>query len=153
MSDDLSAVVAELQARLRRVEDILEIHQLFVDYGRLLDKGDFHAYAQLFTEDAELRLGPVARGNGRAEIEEVMTKNLSPGVGSTLHIISSPEVTLSGDEATAEVMWTVARRDDAGNPVVDMVGHHSDDLVRDTDGRWRFRRRRGYVDLPATVRR
>jgi hypothetical protein len=32
-----------------------------------------------------------------------------------------------------------------------MVGHHEDELVREA-GRWRFRRRRGFVEIPSTVR-
>jgi uncharacterized protein (TIGR02246 family) len=80
----------ELAARLQRVEDLLEIHQLFVDYGLALDAGDFDAYAALFAEDGEVLLGPVGRAKGRAEIQALMTKTLSGGVGSSLHIISNP---------------------------------------------------------------
>ena len=142
----------ELEARLRRLEDLAEIQQLFIDYGRHLDRGDFAAYAALFAEDAELLLGPVARAKGRAEIEAVMTKALAGQVGSSLHIISSPIIQLDGDRATAEVMWTALQREGEGRPVVSMVGRHLDDLVRE-DGRWRFRRRRGVIDIPSTYLR
>ena len=84
----------ELAARLQRLEDLLEIHQLFVDYGLALDAGDFDAYAALFAEDGEVLLGPMGRAKGRAEIQELMTKTLSGGVGSSLHIVSNPHVGL-----------------------------------------------------------
>jgi uncharacterized protein (TIGR02246 family) len=143
------ASVEELDERLRRMEDLAEIQQLFIDYGRHLDHGDFGAYAALFAEDAELLLGPIARARGRAEIEAVMTRTLGGQVGSSRHIISSPIIQLNGDRATAEVMWTALHRDGDGRAAVSMVGRHLDDLVRQ-DGRWRFQRRRGFVDIPST---
>jgi uncharacterized protein (TIGR02246 family) len=139
----------ELEQRLQRLEDLAEIHQLFIDYGHHLDRGDFSAYAGLFAEDAELLLGPVARAKGRAQIQAVMSQALAGQVGSSIHIISSPIIQLQGDKATAEVMWTALHRDREGKPVVSMVGRHVDDLVRE-GGRWRIRRRRGLIDMPST---
>jgi uncharacterized protein (TIGR02246 family) len=143
------ADVEELEQRLQRLEDLTEIQQLFIDYGRHLDHGDFAAYAALFAADAELLLGPVARARGRAEIEAVMRQALEGQVGSSVHIISSPIIHLDADSATAEVMWTALHRDGHGPPVVSMVGRHLDDLVRE-DGRWRIRRRRGVIDIPSS---
>jgi uncharacterized protein (TIGR02246 family) len=143
------ADVEELEERLRRLEDLAEIQQLFIDYGRHLDRGDFAAYAALFAEGGELLLGPVARAKGQADIEAVMTKTLAGQVGASVHIISSPIIQLDGDRATAEVMWTALHRDGDSRPVVSMLGRHLDDLVRE-GGRWRFQRRRGLVDMPST---
>jgi hypothetical protein len=136
------------EARLRRLEDLEEIRQLFVDYGYLLDLGDYAAYAQLFAEEGELLLGPLGRAKGRRQIETMMAR--IGGAGS-LHLITSPIVTLDRDQAVARVMWTVMHRDEDGAPFVGMVGHHEDELVREA-GRWRFRRRRGFVEIPRTVR-
>jgi uncharacterized protein (TIGR02246 family) len=133
--------------RLRRVEDILEIQQLFVDYGRRLDRGDFAGYAELFAEDGEIRLGPVGRARGRKQIQEVMTKAMEGIVGTVCHIVGSPEVTIDGDRATADVMWTVIDLGGDGQPRVSAVGRHVDELVRE-NGRWRFARRSGRYTLP-----
>jgi uncharacterized protein (TIGR02246 family) len=137
------------EVRLRRLEDLEEIRQLFVDYGHLLDLGDYAAYAQLFAEDGELLLGPLGRAKGRREIEAMMVR--IGGTGS-LHLITSPIVSLDGDQASARVMWTVINRAEDGTPSLGMVGHHEDELVRE-DGRWRFGRRRGFVEIPGAVRR
>lgn len=136
------------ETRLRRLEDLEEIRQLFVDYGYLLDLGDHAAYAQLFAEDGELMLGPFGRAKGRQEIETMMAR---VGGAGSFHLITSPIVTLDGDRADARVMWTVIHRAEDGTPFVGMVGHHEDELVREA-GRWRFRRRRGFVEIPSTVR-
>ncbi|MDA8045334.1 MAG: nuclear transport factor 2 family protein [Actinomycetota bacterium] len=140
----------DLEARLRRLEDLDEIRQLFIDYGQLLDRGDFAAYAQLFAEDGELMIGPLGRAKGRAEIEAMMSK--VGGSGGSLHLITSPVVQLDGDRATSHVMWTVVNRAEDGHPLVGMVGHHEDELVRE-QGRWRFARRRGFVEIPSAMRR
>ncbi len=137
------------EARLRRLEDLEEIRQLFVDYGHLLDLGDYAAYAHLFAQDGELMLGPMGRATGPEEIEALMSR--LGGAGS-LHLITSPIVTLDGDQAASRVMWTVINRAEDGTPFLGMVGHHEDELVRE-GGRWRFRRRRGFVEIPSAVRR
>ena len=140
----------DLAARLQRLEDLLEIHQLFIDYGRCLDAGDFDGYAALFARDGELMLGPLGRAKGRDEIKAMMSKTLSGQDGSSFHIISSPQVQLDGDRASSEVMWTALARDESGHPRLTMLGRHRDDLVRE-DGRWRFARRRGLVDIPSAL--
>ena|SRR5436190_9873860 len=142
----------ELAARLQRLEDLMEIHQLFIDYGLALDAGDFDAYAALFAEDGEVLLGPMGRAKGRDEIKALMTKTLSGGVGSSFHIISSPQVQLDGDAAMSQVMWSVVTRSDAGHATLTMIGRHRDDLVRE-NGRWKIARRRGFVDLPTAMPR
>jgi len=141
-----------LAQRVRRLEDLMAIHQLFVDYGRYLDAGDIDAYASLFAEDGEVLLGPIGRAKGRAAIKDLMTRVLAGRAGSSYHIISSPQVVLDGDRATATVMWTVIARTAEGGAALTMVGRHADDLRRERDG-WRFVRRMGYVDLPSTMPR
>jgi uncharacterized protein (TIGR02246 family) len=137
-----------LETRLRRAEDLLEIHQLFSDYGHHLDAGNFGAYARLFAEDGEVLLGPMGRAKGQRDIEALMTGLLTGAVGTTYHLITSPRVKLNGDRATSEVMWTVVARDGAGLPKITMLGRHKDLLVRE-HGCWRFKRREGYMDIPS----
>ena len=139
----------ELESRLRRVEDLLEIQQLFIDYGMHLDAGRFDDYAALFATDGEIRLGPMGRAKGRIEIRDTMTRALDGLVGKTFHVISSPMVQIDGDEATSEVMWTMIQRGDDGRPELAMLGRHRDQLVRE-NGRWRIRLRRGFIDVPTS---
>jgi uncharacterized protein (TIGR02246 family) len=142
----------DLAERVQRLEDITAIHQLFVDYGAHLDAHDFEAYSQLFADDAEVLLGPVGRAKGRAEIRAMMEKTTGGEPGGSLHLIGNPIVDLQGDTATSNVTWVVINKDPAGQPVVGMMGHHRDKLVR-RDGRWYFQRRAGYVDIPSVMKR
>jgi uncharacterized protein (TIGR02246 family) len=142
--------IQALSARLARLEDLEEIRRLYIDYGRHLDAGDRAAYAALFARDAKLRLGPVLRADGRDEIERAAAKvvKLAPdGSKSSVHLLGSPLVELDGDTATGECVWAAVSRNDDGTPRV-LVGRHVDRLVRE-DGRWRFARRAGLIDIGA----
>lgn len=142
----------DLVARLRRLEDTLAIHQLFVDYGLALDAGDFGTYARLFAAAGELNLGPIGTAVGPAEIESLMSRTMEGRVGTSFHIVSSPQITfVDDDEATSQVMWTVVHRQRDGEPKLTMMGRHVDRLVRE-NGSWKIASRRGLIDLPSTYR-
>jgi hypothetical protein len=136
----------DLTERLARLEDILEIQRLFVDYGRKCDEADHPGYAALFTEDGEVDLGPHGSARGREAIRELMERTSGPR-GSSFRIISNPRVELDGDRATAGAMFTVFVRDAEGLPKVVSLGFHSDELVRES-GRWRFARRTANIEIP-----
>jgi len=144
MSDDLSA-------RLQRLEDIIAIQQLFIDYGRALDDGDLDRYTALFSEDGQLDLGPIGQAQGRAEIRRIMAHALEGLVGSSYHLVTSPQISLAGESATASVMWTVIHRDSEGRPHVTMIGKHHDYLVK-VCGEWLIAARRGTIDIPSRYR-
>ena len=139
----------DLEQRLRRVEDLLEINQLFIDYGMHLDAGRFDDYAQLFAKDGEMSLGPLGKAKGREQIREVIAASLAPFVGKTYHVITNPMVQLDGDRATSEVMWTMIQTSATGTPEVAMLGRHLDELVRE-DGAWKILKRKGLMNVPAT---
>jgi SnoaL-like domain len=153
MGDD----AAKMEVRLQRLEDLEEIRRLFEDYGYHLDREQWHEYAALYAKDGQMRLGPV-RADGPVAIETAAREGFGGGgrggqgtireggLGG-LHVVGSPRIQLDGDRATAEVMWVVIVRDGDGKPVVSSAGHHLDDLVREA-GRWRFQKRRGFMDIP-----
>jgi len=142
----------DVESRLRRLEDLEEIRQLFVDYGRHLDAGDVEAYAELFADDGEILLGPIGRAKGRAEIVALMTKVKERAQTASFHLVTNPVVRIDGDRATGEVLWTVIKPNAQGKLEVAMFGRHLDELVRER-GRWRIRKRRGRIDVPAVLSR
>jgi uncharacterized protein (TIGR02246 family) len=139
---------ATIEARLRRLEDLEEIRQLFVDYGHYLDFGDVEGYASLFAREGELMLGPVGRAKGPEAILELAKKMQAGMGGRSYHLVANPIINLDGDRATSDVMWAVIVPDDDGKARLSMSGRHKDELIRE-DGRWRFLKRRGYVDVPS----
>jgi uncharacterized protein (TIGR02246 family) len=137
----------DIEARVRRLEDLLEIQQLFVDYGRHLDAHDFDAYAALFAETGEVLLGPLGRAQGRAEIRALMKRVMEGMASSNYHLVTNPTITLDGDRAHSTVMWSVIDAGPEGAPALTMLGRHVDVLVRE-DGAWKFGQRKGYIALP-----
>ena len=72
----------DIETRLRRLEDLQAIGQLFIDYGQYLDAGDLDAYVSLFAEDGEVRLGPLGKARGRDAIARVVTNPIRMRDGS-----------------------------------------------------------------------
>ena len=144
--------LTELSERLQRLEDMEEIHRLYVDYGRHLDDGDPVAYGSLFARNAKIRMGSVLRADGREDITRAASQMLGnrPPVRRRARSTSStpPELSCRGDTASGECVWAaIARGTDGAAPSV-LVGRHVDEFVRE-DGRWRFALRRGFIDIGA----
>ena len=138
-----------LADRIRHLEDMDEIRRLYVDYGQHLDAGDLDAYAELFTRDAKLRLTPVLRADGRSEIRRVASTAVQPshrGQGA-VHVLGAPRINIEGENASGDCVWAAVSLTDDGTSRV-IVGRHIDELSRE-DGRWRFKSRKGILDVGA----
>ncbi len=132
-----------VEERLRRLEDLEEIRALLVEYARCLDAGDHAAYADLFTEDGELR-AQLGEAKGRKAIRELLDARLldsgERARRTARHQLANPTITVDGDTATSTVLWLFVTHDDDGYPLLLQGGRYDDELVRD-GGRWRFKRR------------
>jgi hypothetical protein len=62
-------------------------------------------------------------------------------------VLGSPSIDLDGDTASGECVWAAVSGSGDGAPGI-LVGRHVDELVRE-DGRWRFARRVGHIDVGA----
>jgi uncharacterized protein (TIGR02246 family) len=141
--------LAELEARVQRIEDREAINALFMAYRKCLDEKDFSGYASLFAADGEfVAAGGTAKG--RAGIEELVDgmrgSLLTAVAGDDLHIVVNPEIVVDGDRATARSTWIYLVRGADAEPTLCKVGHYEDDLVRE-DGAWRFARRFAPMDM------
>jgi uncharacterized protein (TIGR02246 family) len=140
---------ASVASRLQRLEDIEEIRNVLLDYGRFLDSRDLAAYSRLFATDGEW-VGGFGSAKGPAAILEFMQKNLGtgPNRNNSYHILSNFEIAVKGDTATAWSRWTFIIPAADGKPVISQAGRYDDTLVRE-NGRWRFKRRTASNDIPA----
>lgn len=148
MGIKMDTQLENIEKRLRRMEDLEAIRQLFIDYGHHLDQCDFQAYGRLFAQDGELLLGPMGRARGPEAIAAIMSKNLAGSQGSSYHLIANPIIDLQGDRATSVVTWAAITRGPEGAPSLSLYGYHHDVLVREA-GHWKFQRREGHISLPA----
>jgi hypothetical protein len=151
-SPGTAAPAADVEARLRRLEDLERIRQLFVDYKTVLDKQDFAAYAALFAADGEFIAGAqVAKGRAaiQALVEGMPGSLLGAAPGEDFHVVVNPLIDLDPadpDRARAEVTWLYVVKGDDGAPALAKLGHYEDELVREA-GQWRFLRRAAPTDI------
>jgi ketosteroid isomerase-like protein len=136
--------------RLRRLEDAEQIRQLNLAYRRHLDARDLDAYGRLFADDGEW-LGGTGYGQGPAGITAMLTERLAgnpaPPGPTSWHLVTESGVDVRGDWATGTVTWALIQRGDGDQPVMRLLGHYDDVYVRER-GRWRYRRRIAYTDIP-----
>lgn len=138
------------EQRLDRAESILAIQRVIVDYADRIDRQDFDAYADLFTEDGVWQNGATVR-RGRTEIKDLLTGLFgTPPAGfvnrESYHLVSNPQVEIApdGDHATARSRHLLVMRGEGGAPTPMLAGLYEDELVR-VDGTWKIARR---VDNP-----
>jgi hypothetical protein len=144
------------EERLRRLEDLEQIRQLFVEYKRVLDKQDFAAYGALFAADGEFIATPQeglqqARGPAaiQALVEAMPGSLLGSAPGDDFHVVINPLIELDADDpdrARAGVTWLYVVKGDDGLPALCKLGHYDDQLIREA-GRWRFLRREAPTDI------
>jgi len=147
-----AASSASIAARLQRLEDREQILELLTAYGATLDRHDFAAFGQLFTDDAEYAAGPGAATRGRAaiqkQLEQVITSNPSHLPPPNHHLLFNPSIRVDGDRATVHSFVAYVAPDATGKTtqMVFFVAY-DDQLVR-REGHWMFRRRAAASGTP-----
>ena len=137
------------EARLRKMEDVEAIQSLLVHYGRELDKRDFAAYGALFAQD-----GSWQGGMGAATGPDAIAKMVAAGFGrmspalyeSSYHVMTSFDIDVNGDTATAWSRWTWVVVGANAKPQPERAGHYEDRLVRER-GVWKFKSRHAFTEI------
>lgn len=138
-----------VEARLRKMEDIEGIHSLLVHYGRELDKRDFKAYGALFAQDGSWKggMGSATGPDAIAKMVAAGFEKMSPSLyTNSYHVMTSFDVDVSGDTATAWSRWTWVVVGADGKPRPERAGHYEDTLVRER-GEWKFKSRQAFTEI------
>ncbi len=127
--------IAALEERLTLMEDREEIRDLRDRYHSCINDGRYDGIAELFTDDAVVELGYLARYEGWAAIDTGFR-----GMGERerffiKQFIHSHRVTVEGDSASG-VSYLEARYGRFG--VSYLVSGRYDDRYRRENGVWRF---------------
>ena len=132
--------------RLQRLEDREQILELMAAYGATLDRRDFAAFAQLFTEDAAYGGGAATTlTRGRHEIatmlEKAITSNTANLPGPNSHLFFNPSIQVQGDRATARSKgaYTVPDKATRATQLIFFI-NYEDTFVR-REGHWLFQQR------------
>lgn len=129
---------ADLEARIRRLEDRQALSDLVADYGRMVDDRDVEGLRALYAVDSvfDSVMGPI---RGRDAVVDYYLERFRL-FGPSFHIPHSQTVTfLSDDEATGIVTAHAELGRDDGTFWVAL--RYLDHYVRE-DGAWRFRERK-----------
>lgn len=99
--EELRAAVGALVARIRALEDQVEIMQLVAQYGPAVDSGSGEAAAALWTGDGTFDAVPHLRMRGRDDIAAMVSGEghqslINNGCG---HVLTVPHVVVDGDQA------------------------------------------------------
>jgi SnoaL-like domain len=145
------ADVEALKTRVQAVQDRLDIQQLIVEYGHLLDTHDYAGYSRLFARDGEW-IGGFGRAKGPAAIEAMMNKymasaNIDPKNIYGFHLLTNIVIHLDGDHATAWSRLVYMARNKDNKPAPVAGGHYDDTFVRE-NGVWKFQRRVVMMEIP-----
>jgi ketosteroid isomerase-like protein len=143
----------DLAARVQRLEDREEIRQLMHNYGRTLDKRDFGAFADIWSDDAEYAGGgPTGTVKGpaaiRAVLEKMMAANPSGIRPPNFHLFYNENIEVDGDRATATSKGAFVAPGDTNRAEMVILASYDDIFVRER-GQWKIQRRAVHGDIPA----
>lgn len=133
--------LADLAARVQRLEDLEAVRATWLDYCNRLDAEDWAALTDVFTADATLQMSGLAASldgtyTGRASIIGdfyTRTATAGPEAGAmTGHLSTNMQIELDGDEAT-----TLAYFFEIVDDNLVLIGTYQHRMRRDPD-RWRF---------------
>jgi hypothetical protein len=152
---DTNAALEALRMRITRLEDERAILDTLHRSGQTIDSGQDRAWAELFTEDGVFlcvdRFGnAIVREEGREALAKWVRDFKA---GETLlmkHCVLAPVVTISGDtaEVVSQYANLVENQDRFAPPQIRFMGSYRDEMVKDIDGKWRFRQRTSLTDAP-----
>jgi ketosteroid isomerase-like protein len=130
--------LAELDRRLRVLEDIEAIKQLKYRYADACDRGyDADVLADLFTVDAIWESDRFGRYEGREAIREFF-RGVSADITFAMHYMTNPIINVDGDEANGE--WYLVQTStfaEGNRPILGAAKYA--DRYRRVDGTWKFR--------------
>ncbi|GLE53905.1 nuclear transport factor 2 family protein [Mycobacterium montefiorense] len=136
--------LADLAARLRRLEDDRDIRQLIASYGPAVDAGDPDAAARLWASDGVYDVDGW-RMESQADVHAMISSDAHQklvGKGCS-HFLGPCVVTVTGDEAVAVCESVVLVRDNDGYRVWRATAHHF--ALRRIDDQWRISTRTSRV--------
>lgn len=137
------------------------IRQVFIDYARTLDGGDYAGYTALFARDAVFgeAVGRDAIGAQMVHYGERVEAARAVGTFTTaVHVMGNEDIRVGGDTAKAVILWSYLAINPDQLPILLQMGRYDDELVRE-DGAWKISRHainrimgRGQLDEPAPSR-
>jgi len=134
--------LAELEARLRRLEDVEAIKRLKHRYFRSLDTQQWDDVLECFSDDAAVDYGPNIRLEGKEALTKHLRERLRMEGSAGVHQGHNPEIDVT-DEKTARGTWELYVHSiwKQMNRSLQLAGFYYDDYVK-VGGQWRIEKSR-----------
>jgi ketosteroid isomerase-like protein len=129
----------DLEARIKRLEDIEAIKQEKSRYVYCLDVRDWDGVLEHFTDDAIVDFGELGHHEGREEMVKYFKEDFPPLISFTLHMTQDPIIEVSGDTARGRWYMHESLTFAATNRASWGAARYDDELVR-VNGKWKVRR-------------
>lgn len=131
----------DLEARIRRLEDIEAIRQLCTAYGIAMDERDMESTREMFTEDAELRSKDgVFAAKGRQAILDTYQGRWDV-LGPTYHFVHGQTIEIDPDDPDRATGTLTSHAEVVRNDEPMIVALQYEDVYRRDDGKWKFAER------------
>jgi ketosteroid isomerase-like protein len=138
-----------LEQRLQRLEDIEAIRSVMIAYGRALDKRDFKAYGELFAREGSWKggMGGATGPENIANMVQAGFAKMDPKMYTdSNHVMTSMDISVDGDTATAWSRWLWVIPGDDNRPLVQRGGYYEDTFIRE-DGQWKINTRQAFTEI------
>lgn len=131
----------DLEARLRQIEDRLEIYNLMAAYGPAVDACSVENNARLWTDDCVYAVGGLGEYLGQDGLAGMIEGPFHRQVTAqgSAHVLSLPYVEVQGDHAVATNYAKLFSHRDGRFDLVRLVVSRW--FLRREDGRWKVARR------------
>ena len=137
-TSNLSEIVAELQDRVRALEDANELRNLKAEYAAACDDNyDPDRIAALFVEDATWESQGLGRFEGREAIREFF-RGISSHFVFALHYSLNPSIEVNGDSARARWYLFMPCTIGESGQAMWRAGIDDEEYVR-VGGKWMFK--------------
>jgi hypothetical protein len=127
--------------------DRVAIHNLLMEYGASLDRRDFDGFAKLFGEDGAYQLSTGAATIG-PKTGEMMRDIFATGPNATavpnFHLFFNEVIWFETPErarSTSACMFMTTPDQSTRKLAIAVSATYDDELVKEADGSWRFKRR------------
>jgi ketosteroid isomerase-like protein len=129
----------ELEARIRKLEDVEEIKKAKSRYVYCLDERDWDGVLDFFSADAKVDFGAFGKFEGKEEIEKFFKITFPPAVSFSLHMTQDPIIEVEGDKAKGQWYMHESATFTEGNTAAWGAVKYEDEFVR-KDGKWKCNR-------------
>ena len=138
--------LAELEARITRIEDLDAIKRLKALYCDICDDGhDPDRIIGIFTEDCVWEIDGVARAQGHAELRALFER-FHDEVSFSQHQVMNPLIEIDGDRAHGTWYFFAPFTFSKNNQARWLAARYEDDYVK-LSGSWKIQRLCGVVRM------